>query len=165
MMRVLLPQPLTSAVLAAGWLLLAGFSAAHLVVAIVIALALPWFTQRFVGEAMGRVRGWRGLVRAVRFTLLVTWDIVVANMVVARLVLGPPQRLRPAWVEVPVDLEQPLAISLFASIITMTPGTVSSDLSDDRRRLLVHVLDTADPAALAADIKARYERPLAEIFA
>lgn len=163
-MKALLPQPLTSAVLATGWLLLAGFSAAHLAMALLVALALPWFTQRFVGETMGQVRGWRGLALAARFTLLVTWDIVVANAVVARLVLGPPGRLRPAWVEVPVDLEQPLAISLLASIITMTPGTVSSELSDDRRRLLVHVLDTDNPAALAADIKARYERPLAEIF-
>ena len=98
------------------------------------------------------------------FGLIVLWDIVVANVVVARLVLGPPGRLRPVYVEVPLELEQPLAIALLGSIITMTPGTVSSDLSDDRRRLLVHVLDTGDPQALVANIKARYERPLKEIF-
>ena len=164
-MRRLLPYPLTSAVLAAGWLLLAGFSAAHFVLALLVAVLLPHFTQRFVGEAMGRARGWRGLGRAVPFALLVTWDIVVANIAVARLVLGPPARLRPAYVEVPLALEQPLALSLLASIITMTPGTVSADLSDDRRRLLVHVLDTSDPDALVAQIKSRYESPLAEIFA
>lgn len=163
-MRRLFPHPLTSAMLAAGWLLLAGFSAAHFVLALVVAALLPHFTQRFVGEAMGRARGWRGLGRAVPFALLVTWDIVVANLVVARLILGPQDRLRPVYVEVPLDLEQPLAISLLASIVTMTPGTVSSDLSDDRRRLLVHVLDTRDPDALVAQIKSRYEAPLAEIF-
>jgi multicomponent K+:H+ antiporter subunit E len=164
-MRRLLPHPLTSAVLAAGWLLLAGFSVAHLVLALAIAVLLPHFTRRFVGEAMGHARGWRGLGRAVPFALLVTWDIVVANVAVARLILGSPGRLRPAFVEVPIALEQPLAISLLASIVSMTPGTVSSDLSDDRRRLLVHVLDTRDPAALVEQIKTRYEAALAEIFA
>jgi len=163
--RRLFPHPLTSAVLAAGWLLLAGFSAAHFVLALAVAALLPHVTQRFIGEAMGRARGWRGLGRSVPFALLVTWDIVVANVAVARLILGPQDRLRPAYVEVPLVLEQPLAISLLASIITMTPGTVSADLSDDRRRLLVHVLDTSDPDALVAQIKSRYERPLAEIFA
>jgi len=135
------------------------------VLAGVVAVLLPHFTQRFVGEAMGHARGGRALLRAARFTLLVTWDIVMANVAVARLILGPMDRLRPAYVEVPIALEQPLAISLLASIITMTPGTVSADLSDDRRRLLVHVLDTSDPAALVEQIKSRYERPLAEIFA
>lgn len=164
-MKRLLPHPLTSAVLAAGWLLLAGFSVAHLVLALVLAVLLPHFTRRFIGEAMGHARGWRGLGRAVPFTLLVTWDIVVANVAVARLILGPPGRLRPAYVEVPIALEQPLAISLLASIVSMTPGTVSSDLSADRRRLLVHVLDADDPRAVVEQIKSRYERPLAEIFA
>jgi multicomponent K+:H+ antiporter subunit E len=164
-MRRLLPHPLTSAVLAAGWLLLAGFSIAQFLLALVVAVLLPHFTRRFVGEALGRARGWRGLARAARFSLLVVWDIIVANLVVARLILGPPGRLRPAYIEVPIGLEQPLAISLLASIVSMTPGTVSSDLSEDRRRLLVHVLDTSDPAAVVEQIKSRYERPLAEIFA
>jgi multicomponent K+:H+ antiporter subunit E len=54
-----------------------------------------------------------------------------------------------------------------AGIITMTPGTLSSDLSPDRKHLLVHALhcpDEAAEAALVADIKARYEAPLMEIF-
>ena len=163
-MSRLLPQPLISAMLAAGWLLLSGVSAAHVLLALAMAVALPLITRRFVGEPMGRARGWRRLWRAARFTLLVTWDIVVANVAVARLVLGPPGRLRPAFVSVPVALEQPLAVTLLASIVTMTPGTVSAELSGDRRRLLVHVLDADDPAALAEQIRARYERPLVEIF-
>jgi len=163
-MKAFLPYPISSAMLAAGWLLLAGFSAAHVLLALAVGVMLPRFTQRFVGEAMGRAGSLRALVLAIRFTLLVTWDIVVANVAVARLVLGPMERLRPVFVEVPMDLDQPLALALLETIITMTPGTVSADLSDDRRRLLVHVLDTDDPAGLVAQIKARYERPLAEIF-
>jgi multicomponent K+:H+ antiporter subunit E len=49
-------------------------------------------------------------------------------------------------------------------IVTMTPGTVSADIDEGRTRLLVHVLDARDPGRVAADVKARYERPLKEIF-
>lgn len=163
-MSAIVPHPVLSLVLFGGWLLLAGFTAGHGVLALVVALTLPWIARRFVAEPLGHVRGGRGAARAAAFTLLVTWDIVVANLVVARLVLGPSRRLRPVFVEVPLELEQPLAVSLLASIITMTPGTVSADLSDDRRRLRVHVLHTDEPQAIVAQIKARYERPLQEIF-
>lgn len=163
-MKRLLPHPVLSAVLAVGWLLLAGFTAAQLVLAILVAVLMPWVTRPFFDEPFGHVRGARAAGKALALALLVLWDIVIANVVVARLVLGPPARLRPAFVEVPIDLEQPLAIALLGSIVTMTPGTVSSEVSEDRRRLLVHVLDAPDPGAVVAQIKSRYERPLKEIF-
>jgi len=81
----------------------------------------------------------------------------VANLAVARRILRHPARLRPAFVEVPPDLESDLAISL-------TPGTVSARLSEDRRTRLVHCLDAPDPEAVRDDIKARYEAPLKEVF-
>jgi multicomponent K+:H+ antiporter subunit E len=89
---------------------------------------------------------------------------VVANVAVARLVLGPQAWLRPAFVEVPLDTQHPQVAALLAMIVTMTPGTVSADIDDRRTRLLVHVLDTGDAAGVARTIKARYERPLREIF-
>ncbi len=67
-------------------------------------------------------------------------------------------------VRVPLELSHPQSIALLASIITMTPGTVSSDIAADNRTLLVHVLDCADPAQVVAGIKRRYEQPLLEIF-
>lgn len=163
-MSRLLPHPIISAELFVGWLLLAGFSTGQALLAAAVALVLPWLVRRFVEEPLGHVRGWRGVATAARLAVLVTWDIVVANVVVARLILGPARRLHPIYVEVPLELEQPLAIVLLASVITMTPGTVSSDLSADRRRLRVHILHTQDPAAVVANIKERYERPLKEIF-
>jgi multicomponent K+:H+ antiporter subunit E len=53
---------------------------------------------------------------------------------------------------------------VFASIITMTPGTLSCEVSDDRRWLLVHAFHADDAAAVAAEVKSRYEAPLKEIF-
>jgi multicomponent K+:H+ antiporter subunit E len=67
-------------------------------------------------------------------------------------------------VRVPLALRQPGAITLLAAIITTTPGTVSCVVDDDAHEILVHALDCQDPAAMAAQIKARYEQPLLEIF-
>jgi len=89
---------------------------------------------------------------------------VTANLAVARRVLGPIGRLRPAFVEVPLDTTQPDAVALLASIITMTPGTLAAEIDEARARIIVHVLDLEDAAALVAQIKRRYELPLKEIF-
>ena len=66
---------------------------------------------------------------------------------------------------VSLDLRQPEAITLLAGTITLTPGTVSADLSDEGHSLLVHVLHTEDPDADRDGIKERYESRLKEIFA
>jgi len=71
---------------------------------------------------------------------------------------------QPAWVPVPLDIQHPNGVALFASIITMTPGTVSCIVDEHRREILVHALDCGDPVAAARDMKARYEAPLREIF-
>ncbi len=105
-----------------------------------------------------------GFPKLVRFVLVVHWDIITANVVVARLILGSPRKLRPAFVELPLELTDDFAITLLASTISLTPGTVSADVSEDRRTLLIHALDMDDEAELVAQIKQRYERPLKEIF-
>ncbi|MDP2238860.1 MAG: Na+/H+ antiporter subunit E [Burkholderiales bacterium] len=160
-MKRWLPFPLLSAVLAAGWLALVGeASIAHLLLGGLLALAIPLVAAPFLDHLQHVVAPGA----AVRLLFLLIRDIVLANIAVARLVLGPEARLRPAFVSVPLALSHPQSIALLASIITMTPGTVSADLAPDRRTLLVHALDCADPARLVADIKRRYEQPLLEIF-
>ena len=57
-----------------------------------------------------------------------------------------------------------MAISMLVCVVSLTPGSVSADLSADRRTLLVHALDVPDEAALIAEIKSRYEAPLKEVF-
>lgn len=160
-MSRLLPHPVLSGALFAAWLALIGkISVAHLLLAAILAWGLPLAAAAFLTH-LPQVAS-PGI--AVRFLFVVLWDIVLANAAVARLVLGPMPRLRPVFVTVPLALTHPQSIALLASIITMTPGTVSAVLSADRRSLLVHALDSGDPDALVAQIKQRYERPLQEIF-
>jgi multicomponent K+:H+ antiporter subunit E len=101
---------------------------------------------------------------AMRLAAVVLWDIVVSNFTVARLVLGPMSRPRPGWVLVALDSEHPMVNSLFATIITTTPGTVSCTLDETRRHIWVHALDCDNAEAMARDMKARYEAPLMHIF-
>jgi multicomponent K+:H+ antiporter subunit E len=160
-MSRLLPQPVVSLALLVVWLLAWDSVAPGLVLlGLVVAVGVPRLTGRFWPEAPRRVRA-RPLLR---FLPLFAWDVLVANVVVAALVLGPRSRLRPGFMVVPLDTRDPWVTTLLASVITLTPGTVSANLSGDGRALLVHALDLPDPAAAVAQIKARYERALMEIF-
>lgn len=157
----LVPAPLLSLVLFVSWLLLNNtVDPAHLLLAAVLALAIPWFTEPLRPERP-RPRRW-GV--AGKLALVVLWDIVLSNIEIARRILGPESAIRPRFVWVPLSIRDPHGIVTLAGIITMTPGTLSSDLSEDRRWLLVHAFNVDDEAALVATIKRRYEAPLREIF-
>ncbi len=157
----LFPFPVLSLILFVSWLfLITELSLAHGLLALFLAWGIPKLCAPFLGH-LPKIHSYTA---AIRLILLVTWDIVVANVAVARLVLGPTQKLRPAFLPVPLDVHNPQAQVLFASIITMTPGTVSADFSADHKTLFVHALDCEDAAAMVADMKSRYEQPLKEIF-
>jgi multicomponent K+:H+ antiporter subunit E len=156
------PSPFLSLVMWILWLLLANdFSAGQMVLGLFFAWLVPLLTRPFWLNRPPIRNPWR----LVTFLLLVHRDILLANVTVAKLILRSPSRLRPAFVEVPLDIEDEFVITLLASIVSLTPGTVSADVSRDRRTLLVHGLDVEDTAVLVASIKQRYETPLKEIFA
>lgn len=156
-----LPQPLLSLSLLVVWLLLGNTLApGQILLGLFIALALPLFTVRFWPD---RPRPRRPL-KILIYILILLWDITLANLTVARLILGPTVRLRPAFIRLPLDLCNDFAIVVLTNTISLTPGTVSADISLDRRSLLIHALDVEDPEQMIAHLKRRYEQPLQEIF-
>ena len=156
-----LPHPVLTAVLVVVWLLLNGtVSAGHVVLGAALGILIPMFTQRFFPEPVNLSR--IGII--VRFLAIVLWDIVTASISVARLTLGPTSKLRPRVVRGPVALADDFALTALASTISLTPGTVSAELSPDREHILIHALDVADESALVRTIKERYEAPIKEIF-
>ncbi|MBK6637361.1 MAG: Na+/H+ antiporter subunit E [Rhodocyclaceae bacterium] len=156
-----LPHPLLTPVLVLIWLLLNNsFAPGQILLGLLLGWAIPRFTLGFWPQ---RVRI-RRPGRLLHFTGIFLYDVIIANLAVARLILVGPDRLHPAFVVVPLDLTDELAISLLANAICLTPGTVSAELSADRHQLLVHALDCSDPQELVATIKARFEAPLKEIF-
>jgi multicomponent K+:H+ antiporter subunit E len=154
-------HPAKSLLVAACWLLLRqSVALPDLLTAAVLGLVVPRLVHGFLGQDPAP-RRWG---RALRFAGVVLWDIVVSNLVVARLVLSPAARPQPAWLEVPYTLQHPGAVMLLAGIVTTTPGTVSCVVDEARRVLLVHVLDGTDPADVRAQIDRRYASALKEIF-
>lgn len=161
MLQRLLPHPLLSATLLAVWLLLNNTIApGHVVLGAILGVTIPLFSGLFWP---GRPTLYKPAV-LFRFLPVILFDILVANIVVARLILNPLRAPRPRFLLLPLDLENEFAITMLAGIITLTPGTVSADLSLDRKYLLVHGLDIDDEPATIALIKSRYEAPLKEIF-
>lgn len=160
-MRRLLPHPILTLTLAILWLLLVNrLSAGHVVLGLLLGWLITFATSRFWPEHV-RIRRTALLLR---YLAVFVYDIVRGSFQVAWLILKGPARLRPVFVEVPLAVKSDLGISLLANTISLTPGTVSSLVSADRRTLIVHTIDTDDAAALVAEIKQRYEAPLREIF-
>ena len=160
--RWLLPHPFLTLLLAVVWVLLQNSVTSGMVVfGLILGIIIPRVTVVWWPD---RPRAFR-LTRMIPYMLVVLWDILVANVQVAWIVLTRPNsKLRPAWVVVPLELKQPEAITILAGTITLTPGTVSADLSDEGHSLLVHALDAPDPDEIRDQIKQRYERRLKGIF-
>jgi multicomponent K+:H+ antiporter subunit E len=162
MMKRLLPAPLLSLALMALWLLLNdAFSAAHLLMALLLGLAVPWLTQALRPTPVRMRRPWVAVTLALR----VGSDVLVWNWRVLRgtLALGDA-RPEGGFVTVPLDLRDPNGLAVLAAIMCVIPGTIWSELALDRSALLVHMFELNDAAAEVELIKRRYEQPLREIF-
>jgi multicomponent K+:H+ antiporter subunit E len=161
-MNRLLPHPGLSALLVAMWMVMVNdLTFGTLFLGLVMGVVVPLFTAPW-WPGRPRVR----YLPAIGYLGIVLWDIIVANFQVAAIILFKPNHaLRPAWLAIPLDLTTPEAITVFAGTISLTPGTVSTDVSACGKYLLVHALHAPDPAAEIAKVKARYEARLKEIFA
>jgi len=162
MIRHLLPHPALSFLLLVFWMLLVNeLSFGALFLAVVFAVLIPLITSRYWPDRP-RIRFGPDLMA---YLAIVLFDIVVANFHVAWIILTRRNRdLRSRWLVVPIELRSAEAITVLAGTISLTPGTVSSDVSADGRALLVHALDVADPEAEVARIKQRYEARLLKVF-
>lgn len=156
------PHPLLTAVLVLLWMfLLNSFTMGGLVMGVLLGIVISLITRQFWPERPPV----RAYGKALAFMALVAWDVLVANVIVARLILfRSASELNTRWVTVPLELTSPEAITVLAGTITMTPGTVSSDVSADGRSLLVHCLDAEDAELAVTEMKERYESRLKEIF-
>ena len=161
--RRLLPHPLLTALLTVVWCLLSNtLTLGTVVFGLILGLLIPILTSAYWPDRPPVAKP----VRMILYCLVVIYDIIKSNITVAfQILFMSKDALRPAWITVPLDLKTPEAITILAGSITLTPGTLSADLSDDGCALLVHALHAPDPDAVRDEIKDRYERRLKEIFA
>ncbi|HEX7991867.1 MAG TPA: Na+/H+ antiporter subunit E [Stenotrophomonas sp.] len=161
LLRRIFPSPALSITVVAFWMVMSSsFDLGQLVLGLLLGVVIPLFAARLDRE-FARL----GTLRPVpKLLAVVLWDILVSNLRVAAQVLGREEKLKPGFIWVPLDIANIHGIAALTSFITLTPGTVSAALSEDRRHLLVHVLHLEDANALINEIKSRYEAPLMEIF-
>ncbi|SDN19102.1 Na+/H+ antiporter subunit E [Vreelandella arcis] len=159
--RAWLPTPVFSLLLLFVWLLLArSVSPGNIVLGGALAILIPLLTHRF-WDSRPRIKK---PLKLLRFVLRVLGDIITANFEVAYLIANPWRKLNPHFIEYPLILEDRFTITLLASTISLTPGTVSANLRMDGKSLLIHALNANDEEALIKQIRERYERPLKEIY-
>ncbi|NKQ41078.1 MAG: Na+/H+ antiporter subunit E [Sulfurovum sp.] len=155
------PHPILSLFLWILWLMLNNSTAAgDIIFSLILAIVIPIFTSPYWEE---KIVLHKPLLFA-KFFCIVMWDILVSNIVVAKLILDKNDKLHPGFVAIDLDIKHPFGISILANTISLTPGTVSCDLTVDRKQLIVHFLDLKDPESAAQEIKNRYEKPLMEVY-
>ena len=161
-LRKIFPHPFLTLLLAVVWTLLQNnVSAGMVVFGLILGVIIPALTARWWPDRPDEMR----LIPMIKYIGIVIWDIIVANIQVAKIILTKPNdQMKPNWVIIPLELKSPEAITILAGTITLTPGTVSADLSNEGHSLLVHALDAPDPDVVRDEIKERYERRLLEIF-
>lgn len=141
-------------VLAVAWMALtASVNLSGLLVGFVIGYAALWLIQPLIGTSsyFRRVIAW------IRLVVMFHYELVVSSIDVAIDVLTPRHRANPAIIEVPLDVKSDLGVLLVTNLISLTPGTLSLDVSDDRKTLFVHAMFADDPDALCHQLKSGME--------
>lgn len=151
-------------VLALGWAAITGnFSGLNLL----FGAAIGALAVLLLRSAFAPPRALRKLRRIISLAVLFLYELMVSAIRVAIIVVTPDLKsaLRPAIVAVPLTVKSDAEITLLANLITLTPGTLSVDVSDDRSLLYVHVLTLSTREALIADIASGFETKVKEVFA
>jgi multicomponent Na+:H+ antiporter subunit E len=136
------------------------FNPGNMVVGFFLGFIVVIFAQRALGSASYG----RKVVLVIRFVLFFIYELFKANLRVAYDVVTPSQYMRPGIVAIPLSVKTDTEITLLANLISLTPGTLSLDVSDDKSVLYIHAMFVDDPDELRHEIKAGFERRVIEVL-
>lgn len=145
----------TNLILALVWAALSGeFSLQSLASGYALGFVALWMVQPLTGTSryFFRVFAW------IRLIVMFLYELAVSSLQVAWDVLTPQHLSRPGLVEVPLDVKSDAGILLVTNLISLTPGTLSIDISADRSTLTVHAMFVDDSEALCRELKAGMEK-------
>ena len=149
-------------VLALVWAALAAsFSLPSLLVGFVLGFGALWLVQPLFDEPQGY---FRRVWRVLRLTVYFLYELIVSSLRVAWDVVTPKHRSNPSIVEIPLDVKSDFEILLVTNLISLAPGTLSLDVTADRKTLIVHAMVAGDPEALVKELKNGMERMVKEVF-
>ncbi|EKE83630.1 Na+/H+ antiporter subunit E [Idiomarina xiamenensis] len=157
----LFPAPVLSLILLVIWaLLFNSLDAGVLVLGAVFALLVPILLQPAKTDHPTIKKPFKAFL----YVLQLFYDIVIANFKISVVIIGYRHRIKPALIEFPLTLKDELPVTILASTISLTPGTISAEITRGRKALLIHSLNVKDPEAMIKEIRERYEVKLQEIF-
>ena len=146
--------------LALTWAALAGpLTWSNILIGFILAYLVLFIAQRSVDAS----RYFRKLERVLRFAVFYLRDLILANLRVAYDVMRPTQRMRPGVLAIPLDAKTDVEITLLANLLTFTPGSVSLDVSSDRRFLYLHAMYIDDVEKYRESVKNTIERRVLEV--
>ena len=131
---------------------------------LVFGFALGAVALSLIREQVGSMGYFFRARRILSLVLLFIYELVLSSVKVAKLVLSPKMDLKPGIFAYPLKVDRDAEITLLANLITLTPGTLSVDVSEDRRMLYVHALDCSAPDQAREDIADGFERKILEAF-
>ena len=117
-----------------------------------------------VGQAYGSSHYLQRLRRFVGLMGVFVWELLRSSLQVAWEAVTPNYRMRPAVIAVPIELEKDISITVLANLVTLTPGTLSIDVSRDRKFLYIHAMYAEDAEAVRRSIRDSFEVRVAEVF-
>jgi multicomponent Na+:H+ antiporter subunit E len=147
--------------LSLAWMALTGqFTPINLIIGFALGYILLWIMQRTGKPSVYFLKG----RRVVHFILFFAWEVIDANIRVAYDVLTPRHHMTPGIVAIPLDAKTDSEITILANLITLTPGTLSLDVSADRRVLYIHAMYVQDVDQFKKNIKEELEKRLLEVL-
>ncbi len=151
----------TVALFALAWLAVSGsFTIPNLLLGVVAgALSLALIRDHIRPDGR-RIRP----LKVLSLLLLFIKELALSAWKVAVLVASPKMALKPGIFAFPLTVDRDFEITLLANLITLTPGTLSVDVSADRKVLYVHALDCSDPVGARRDIAGGFEKKILEAF-
>lgn len=130
----------------------------------VFGFILSFIILYVITKGRGDAKYFKIIPKLIAFIFFFLWELLKAILQVAYDVVTPKFYMTPGIVRVPLEAETNLEITLLANLITLTPGTLSLDVSDDRKVLYVHAMYLSDKQAFIDDIKNGFEKRLLEIL-
>lgn len=150
------------------WLVLTGeITLENVILAGVLGAGALWFTMRgntYVWQMPSFTRSFFRLILLVELTIFFIIQIFLANLRLTITVLSPRMGLKPGIVAVPIAGATPVEVTVLANMITLTPGTLSLEISPDKNVLFVHAMHVADAEAFRKDILDNFYRRVREVF-
>jgi multicomponent Na+:H+ antiporter subunit E len=153
-------QLLLNFFIALVWMFMStSFTASTFIIGFLIGLLLIIMTRRFFSKRL--YIGW--LWAAFKLVLLFFKELTLSNISVLRVVLRPKMDIQPMIFALPTDLEHDWEITLLSSLITLTPGTIVLNVSDDQKTLYIHAIDVDDVDDAIESIKNSFEKAIKEV--